>query len=240
MDVAGKQTKDSVNHICNETKQLMDKRRKMKSDMNARARIEYTELCKIIRKKIRENTRQRNMKMIEYTIIRNRSLKKTTQKFSLGKSSLISIKEKDDSELSNQEAILNRIKEFYEKLYSSNKPVEEVKQATASDAISSITKGEVKNAVKEMKKNTAPGPDSIEIDIIKSAGELLEAELANLYTRCIALQKIPTAWKESEMVLLFKKGDKKELQNYRPISLISHIYKIFTKIISKRLEQKLG
>ena len=64
IDVAGKQTKDSENDNCNEIKQLMDKRRKMKSDMSARTRIEHTELCKTIRKKIRENTRQRNMKMI--------------------------------------------------------------------------------------------------------------------------------------------------------------------------------
>ena len=90
-----------------------------------------------------------------------------------------------------------------------------------------------------MKKNKTSRPDSIEIDIIKAAGEPLQAELANLYTRCVALQKVPTAWKEPEMALVFKKGEKRELKKYRPISLLSHTYKIFTKIISKRLEQKL-
>ena len=91
-----------------------------------------------------------------------------------------------------------------------------------------------------MKKHETPEPDCIEIDIIKAADEPVEAELANLYTRCIALQKVLAAWKESEMVLVFKKGDKRKLRNNRPISLLSHIYKTFTKIISKRLEQKLG
>ena len=43
-DLAGKQIKDSVNHICDEIKQFMDKRRKMKSDMNATTRTEYAEL----------------------------------------------------------------------------------------------------------------------------------------------------------------------------------------------------
>ena len=45
------------------------------------------------------------MKLTVDTIINNRSLKKTTQKFSLEKSSLVSINDKDGNELSNQEAI---------------------------------------------------------------------------------------------------------------------------------------
>ena len=41
------------------------------------------------------------------------------------------------------------------------------------------------------------------------------------------------------MVIFFKKGYRKDIKNYRPICLLSNMYKLFTKIITTRLEKKL-
>ena len=41
------------------------------------------------------------------------------------------------------------------------------------------------------------------------------------------------------MVIFFKKGNRKHIKNYRPICLLSNMYKLFTKIITTRLEKKL-
>ena len=41
------------------------------------------------------------------------------------------------------------------------------------------------------------------------------------------------------MVIFFKKGNRKDIKNYMPISLLSNMYKLFTKIITTRLEKKL-
>ena len=41
------------------------------------------------------------------------------------------------------------------------------------------------------------------------------------------------------MVIFFKKGNRKYSNNYRPICLLSNMYKLFTKIITTRLEKKL-
>ena len=42
------------------------------------------------------------------------------------------------------------------------------------------------------------------------------------------------------MVIFFKKGNRKDIKNYRPIFLLSNMYKLFTKIITTRLEKKLN
>ena len=41
------------------------------------------------------------------------------------------------------------------------------------------------------------------------------------------------------MVIFFKKGNRKDIKNYRPICLLSNMYKLFTNIITTRLEKKL-
>ena len=41
------------------------------------------------------------------------------------------------------------------------------------------------------------------------------------------------------MVIFFKKGNRKDIKNYSPICLLSNMYKLFTKIITTRLEKKL-
>ena len=54
---------------------------------------------------------------------------------------------------------------------------------------------------------------------------------------CIWKRKeLPTDWKKSMYVPIYKKGDKKECGNYRTIALISHASKLLLRVIQRRLE----
>ena len=52
-------------------------------------------------------------------------------------------------------------------------------------------------------------------------------------------ERIPDQWSNSRAVILHKKGDRNDLRNYRPISLLSVLYKLFTKIILARISRTL-
>ena len=103
----------------------------------------------------------------------------------------------------------------------------------------SVTQSEVRYALSKMKNDKAPGPDGIMIEQLKSGGAIIHQELARLFTKCIETTNVPKSWKGSELILIHKKGDIKELKNYRPISLLCNIYKVFTKVITNRLQVQL-
>ncbi|GFT29283.1 transposon TX1 uncharacterized 149 kDa protein [Nephila pilipes] len=85
-------------------------------------------------------------------------------------------------------------------------------------------------------ENSAPGPDLIsykhwrEID---PRGIIL----SKIFNICIKIKKIPPSWKQSSCVLIPKKGDLSITENWRPISLSSTIYKLFTKCLTRTLQE---
>jgi len=219
LKTAGRQRQTKDSKISDSTKRLMEKRRKMKRDGIGIQNVEYTETCKTIRKKMREDIRKYNTLKIHETIESNSSLKKTKQKLSPGKQKIITLLDKDGNEIKDQDMILKRIEEFYEELYDSSMEAE-VLEHENEEEIPIVTSWEVLHALRAMKRGKAPGPDGILIDTIKEGGDVITKELAKLYTACINQGKVPEKWKEANMIILFKKGDKRDLKNYRPISLL--------------------
>ena len=81
--------------------------------------------------------------------------------------------------------------------------------------------------------------DRINIETLKAREDGISKTLAKCYTKCLSERRIPAAWKKAEMMIIFKKGNKKDLKNYRLICLLSNIYKVLMKVLSTRLEKTL-
>ena len=81
--------------------------------------------------------------------------------------------------------------------------------------------------------NTAPGKDGIEyrhLRALDQKGRLLEFIFDRVWTL-----GIPASWKVSRTVPIYKKGDQSQYENFRPISLLPTMYKIFSRILAARL-----
>ena len=84
-----------------------------------------------------------------------------------------------------------------------------------------------------MKSGTAPGSDKISADLLRAGNHVLHSLLAAHPQK----ERIPDQWRNWRTAILHKKGDRDDLRNYRPISLLSVLYKLFTKIILARISQ---
>ena len=97
---------------------------------------------------------------------------------------------------------------------------------------------EVKKNFKEMKNNKALGIDNLTIDIMVLVGEESVKRITTISDQILDSKKIPTEWKEAKMIILHNKGDARDIKNYRPVSLLSHMYKLFTRILPKKKKKK--
>ncbi|KAE9417744.1 hypothetical protein Angca_006109, partial [Angiostrongylus cantonensis] len=90
-----------------------------------------------------------------------------------------------------------------------------------------------------MRNRAAPGPDRIRSEHLKNIPPVLVSTLARLFTRYLSECKVPTEWKTSKTVLLFKKGDLRDIGRYRPICLLPVVYKLVTLVILNRFDRTL-
>ncbi|CAD6198576.1 unnamed protein product [Caenorhabditis auriculariae] len=81
-------------------------------------------------------------------------------------------------------------------------------------------------------------PDNISSELLKAGGDSLYRLLARHFSKYLSEASIPEQWKTSKTILIPKK-DLTDLNNFRPISLLSVVYKLFTKVIVNRLEKQL-
>jgi hypothetical protein len=100
-----------------------------------------------------------------------------------------------------------------------------------------LTSTEVKMAIKKLKNRKSPGIDEIPNELIKYGGVKIMEEIRKLFNKILSQDIVPNEWKMSITIPIFKKGDKTNPENYRGISLLCAIQKLFTSILKRKLEQ---
>ena len=134
--------------------------------------------------------------------------------------------------------------EFYEELYksrraSADQDSRDDRTMTSSIDAPSILQSEVEASIKRLKRNKAPGEDNITGGILQDGGDAMIQILTDLFNTCLHHQLVPKAWKNALVVLIHKKGNTSDIKNYRPISLLPIMYKVFSNILLQRMIRTL-
>ena len=99
-----------------------------------------------------------------------------------------------------------------------------------------FTMGELKRAIKKMKKKGAPGPDNIPPSFLKNLGEQAMKHLLKILNHSLQNSACPQIWRNAIIVPLLKAGKPaSEIASFRPISLTSCIVKVLERMIGERL-----
>ena len=128
-------------------------------------------------------------------------------------------------------------KQFYSVFtIDTNEPCD-VEQNSDADSKLSIdfSKEVILEKINFLKENKSPGPDEVSVRILKELAEELAPCLSIIFQNSYNTSKIPNSWKDANISAIFKKGDRHEAENYRPISLTSIVCKLMESIIKESL-----
>ena len=98
-----------------------------------------------------------------------------------------------------------------------------------------IDKEEVEKTLNKLNVSKAAGPDNIHAKVLYELRSEINVPLNIIYNRSLIEGKLPVDWKQAYVKPLFKKGCKKTISNYRPVSLTSICCKTMERIVKKEL-----
>ena len=106
--------------------------------------------------------------------------------------------------------------------------------------IEKFTMKEFENARKKIANGKTPGTDGIPGEFIKWLNtEIAKQIILDLINDIWTLETIPSESEIARVVTIYKKANPDLPQNYRPISLLQSIYKIYARMIQNRLAEAL-
>jgi hypothetical protein len=75
------------------------------------------------------------------------------------------------------------------------------------------------------------------IKVLKLSSETLAPSITKLYNNCIEQSTWPTKWKKGEWIPVFKRDNRQERTNYRPITVLPVIGKVLETLLRKQITE---
>ncbi len=159
------------------------------------------------------------------------------------------LKNKDGQSVFNAGEILKEINDFYEKLFKSERVDEgkmnvllqqitrEVGEKDKTDCEKEIETEEIIQAINLLRVKKSPGIDGIGNEFYKVFKEKLSVILKEIYDDVFREEGVNSRMGLGLMKIIYKKkGDKTNLKNFRPITMLNTDFKILAKVLANRLK----
>lgn len=99
---------------------------------------------------------------------------------------------------------------------------------------------ELCSAVMNMANGKAPGIDGIPIEFYKTFWSIMGSDLLAVFNESFAKERLPLSCRRAVLTLLPKKGDLRDIANWRPVSLLCADYKALSKTLANRLKNAMN
>ena len=153
--------------------------------------------------------------------------------------------------VTNSRGLLSEIHAFYKDLYSADTCDENTQNEFLCDAIprlteeestlceGELTEEELRKAVISLENDKSPGINGLTANFYKYFWPLFGTSLTHVYNHAFRAGRLAVSQRRGIITLLFKKGDRTLLQNWRQITLLTTDFKILSKALANSLQKVL-
>ena len=108
------------------------------------------------------------------------------------------------------------------------------------DILSVISVSSVKDRLSKLSVDKSVGVDGVHPIILKNCADAISRPLKVIFEKSLVEGKIPELWRLANVTPIFKKGNRSEAQNYRPVSLTSVVCKVLEGFVRDSLMEYLA
>lgn len=157
---------------------------------------------------------------------------------------ITALRESDGTIVSDIAGLCDSIASFYSGLFSSELTDTTARESLLSNICSTLTPeqasscdgflsvSECRSALLGMAKRKAPGSDGLPMEFCAKFWDLLGADLVCVRNSCYRDGRLSLSQRSAVISLSFKKGDRLDIRNWRPISLLNVDYKLASRVIA--------
>ena len=236
-----------VNALRRKKKRLLEKLQSIKtyvsSSVLGKFHDKWVDLNLQIKEAYMEDHRQKEKTAVEKIKTDPKYFFTYARSHSVARSDVAMLKDKAGILHTKPQEIANTFQDHFSSVYSD--PNSADRQAPSfsipqvahqmTEAMLEFTVEDVEAAIGELKTNSAPGPDGVPAQLLKRCKQAISAPLASMWRRSLEAGVVPSFYKLSLVTPLHKKENKITPGNYRPVSLTSHIVKVFERVIKRKL-----
>ena len=212
---------------------LMERRRQLRSSDEG-----VTGISKEIQKQIRKQLRALKRQQISERLSEFKNLQRIGHIRDNGRRNLLqSVFDKHGVLRDGRQEIVDVFADFYSDLYSMRKPAEATDLEGETEAAEPFTVDEAVGELKKMAKKKASDTAGLVVEMIQHCSRDFLKTIVGIFNQILQPTPLtPSSWKEATVKLLYKKGDPKQPENYRPITLLSILYKLFSRMLGSRIK----
>lgn len=227
--------------LSEQTKKLISKRSELiwTKNKNIQQKKQLAQLFKTTNRLIKLDYTKHREEIISRNLNTYRSAKRAYKEMTLQKKWIQKLKN-SSKETKTRKDVIDHATHFYRELYRKEENDEiDSRQDKKGSVVKLIEEYEIYAHIKALKNEKSPGPDGLANEYLKLGVPILLKHLTILFNRILDAETVPKQWCTSDIILIYKKGNPLDIENYRPISLLASAYKLFTSIILRRISENI-